>query len=1126
MADDPLSDPLTLGARSSTSSTGDSRTAFTSPTLAWAQSRPSDDLFAQPFQSNAWARHESDGVIDDGSSASAHNTAADDLIPSSSSSSSSTSSSASRPITMARASSLSRQRSPSTSAVKEGHEGALSSSFATSITPRGTHGFPFSSVSNVSTPTGAHHHHDHQQQRTLSDTRRHSSDHDGDNGDDSSNDLSTELSDLQQRKRLIVAACTSGHLRRLRKLLTPIDSSDSDVFLLANQPVTRSGLTPLHLAAGRGYLNIVEYLTTAVGAMAQIEDDEGETALHKAAYRGHLNVCQFLVEHGVSVDVVDRDGWSPLHNAASRGWLDIGRLLVDAGASVDALSKYRYTPLMNASSKGHLPFVAFLLKRGASPILRNAFDETAYDLAASVFELSTCHVLSTAERDVLGDESYHPVKLHSTYPVVVHENQRMARTSLRNLSTLGSLSGPSRAKWTVQALSRKDKRTAYTLPSVPGSDEENVPILKEEVGLPLVGDESRLVLPGRRQARSAGKIGKGVNETDADSRSEVSAAPGTVSSSSSTLRVPSGSSTPRPGLPAAVQSPHESAWFWLSDWTIDLTDTRSSPVDGWSYANSFDAEPNAWTSEPPEELEQLLQGDLSATLDGRKWVRRRRWVRLMRRRLDIPKWGFGEGDDGDREKRSAETSLAKEGTHESLDDYRARAKFLAGMSWKRVRSSQASASDQASIRSGKTIALDGQSSTDLDRAGLRRAAARLERAVDELRAGILSDDDASTKLEAEKELGEYLHELALIRNQLQDDDQFQEDDAFVYDGKDANDGNGLLTAARRPSSLLSGLSSRSTSGASIDTRGDDYFSQPVASTSTCAEDVAPHLSLATEFRVPTRDVPLTPGTPVAQHPATSSRTQANAATWEADDSAKACRRCGRKFSFFLRKHHCRRCGLLVCSYCSAHADVIDPAELVHEPGTSPLDDVWTQQTRYRTCDPCHIALNDSYGHNPSPSLSSRPARLSPEELFTRTTSTFTALSVSDSNSSAPPSASDSSTTDSLSSETGASDASELTECPVCGTNLARVGDRDAQESHVRDCLESGGGSIAQNGRYLTFKLAPGPLVGNECSICFEEFEVDERLARLTCLCYFHATCIKAWLERGKSCPLHAVRDML
>lgn len=105
-------------------------------------------------------------------------------------------------------------------------------------------------------------------------------------------------------------------------------------------------------------------------------------------------------------------------------------------------------------------------------------------------------------------------------------------------------------------------------------------------------------------------------------------------------------------------------------------------------------------------------------------------------------------------------------------------------------------------------------------------------------------------------------------------------------------------------------------------------------------------------------------------------------------------------------------------------------------------------------------------------------------------------------------------------------ASELNECPVCGKTLANLGDATRQEEHVRACLDNGGGGSVQSGRYLgelfecelltsanltflfcalpVYKLPDNsPIIGKECAICMEDFEVDSTIARLPCLCFFH-----------------------
>lgn len=45
-------------------------------------------------------------------------------------------------------------------------------------------------------------------------------------------------------------------------------------------------------------------------------------------------------------------------------------------------------------------------------------------------------------------------------------------------------------------------------------------------------------------------------------------------------------------------------------------------------------------------------------------------------------------------------------------------------------------------------------------------------------------------------------------------------------------------------------------------------------------------------------------------------------------------------------------------------------------------------------------------------------------------------------------------------------------------------------------------------------------VQQECTICMEEYEVGDHLARLECLCKFHKECIVNWLERKMECPVH------
>ena len=76
--------------------------------------------------------------------------------------------------------------------------------------------------------------------------------------------------------------------------------------------------------------------------------------------------------------------------------------------------------------------------------------------------------------------------------------------------------------------------------------------------------------------------------------------------------------------------------------------------------------------------------------------------------------------------------------------------------------------------------------------------------------------------------------------------------------------------------------------------------------------------------------------PVRRHSSTMHRTMNTAREvivpkWQPDSEVSVCPICSRQFTFWFRKHHCRKCGRVVCANCSPHRITIPRQFIVHPP---------------------------------------------------------------------------------------------------------------------------------------------------------------------------------------------------
>ncbi|OAX43853.1 FYVE-domain-containing protein [Rhizopogon vinicolor AM-OR11-026] len=713
------------------------------------------------------------------------------------------------------------------------------------------------------------------------------------------------------------------------------------------------------------------------------------------------------------------------------------------------LIKYSLTPSnalsVNAASKGHLPIVLYLLtKQGADPLVRNNWGETAYDAAAAVFEVWICEVLQKAEAEQWRRTTamYNPLTVHTTVPLILYENQHLD-TRLKTLAGSGG-----KPKFSGSGLGRRGRRAPFELKlpySSDGLDTNVVAAWRSDVQLPLIEDPWIL---------------------------------------------PATTSNDRPSL-EGIERSH----FWLSDWTLDVTHPGVDAEAGWQYALDFSAPEEAWSAEPPPQLERLLSGSglmtglgVSARSHSRTsssssatsvpasraqtWVRRRRWVRVMRRRLDIPPLPF-QGPDGVMYLPALDGSLIPFIGHEQSDFGEGEGQELGTMTSTRLSSAQDYVSRaRYLVGTQRDAYANGEMLSAVE---ARRAIAKLERATTELRQGILSDDDTERKTQAEVLLNAYSRELERRRlsagaqgllilglndDYMEDDDD--DDDEFHYPGY-------------------------TPPGTSVRSISTEYLSR--SSSYRAPTDLTSHLSQAPDFRVPTHEAPqkvLTPRwtapTPHQVH-----------ARWERDDAVSNCNDCRRRFGFLLRRH-CRKCGRIFCDRCSSYRVLLDPSDIVRDPV---FPESAASTSSQRVCQGCHDEINASVPARFSGSTSSAMERIVIDQRRLMAPGT-------------------------LHRQESSSQLSDLAECPVCSTSLADLGLPAEQEAHVKSCLEGGAGTTPEAAKYLVYKLpAESALLGVECVICLEEFAKGSLVARLSCFCSFHNACLSSWLQRGRSCPVHA-----
>ncbi|CAF0819125.1 unnamed protein product [Rotaria sordida] len=147
---------------------------------------------------------------------------------------------------------------------------------------------------------------------------------------------------------------------------------------------TKSGFTPLHIAAHYGNLEVAQLLITR-GADVNYAASQNITPLHVASKWGKENIVKLLLEKGAQIDAKTKDGLTPLHCAARSGHDQVVDLLLESGAPFGAKTKNGLSALHMAAQGDHVDAARILLYYKSTLV-----DDVSSDYLSALHVASHC----------------------------------------------------------------------------------------------------------------------------------------------------------------------------------------------------------------------------------------------------------------------------------------------------------------------------------------------------------------------------------------------------------------------------------------------------------------------------------------------------------------------------------------------------------------------------------------------------------------------------------------------------------------------------------------------------------------------------------------------------------------
>ncbi|CAG8502147.1 2563_t:CDS:2 [Dentiscutata erythropus] len=558
----------------------------------------------------------------------------------------------------------------------------------------------------------------------------------------------------------------------------------------------------------------------------EVSSSSGLNPLHYAASRGHTDIVKLLVtEAGAIIDLEDQ-------TASYNGHVSIVAWLIKNSANIEQQDNDGWTALHNASSQGHLLIVKYLIENADANVdVKSNKGHTPLMNAASKGHLSVVkYLLNRANanplvKNCIGESAY-DIAAASQKAYICELLEKTEREWWKHKRLLQSTTSPD------------------DLMNLPATNQP-YDVYGFHSAIPVILHENqRLSSAFSLTIRNPPKYSAN-NLLKNDSCSPWSLHPDGKPCTKEDVQLP-----PGPSSSSTSSKNSQSDWEWFTNWCIDIDYPRIDS-QGWQYAKKFDEPDSNWSESLPS--------------NSNVGVRRRRWIRIMKRKMNLTEIGIDELDY--------------------------------------LEKAEAIARKYPDNSKGKSV--DHSSADKL---------AKYKEAIEILSSGIRTDHNAQRKQKA----------MYLINNFTQ-----------VAELQ----GNDIQTTPNMPKPLSpTPLSYRSDatltnnetpSTASFETIEQPFYDEDAHNLQESIIDLTTHSTLVSPRTHPQTSVNMT-------NAQAQTLTSHNKFKWENDEDVSECRLCDKKFRLWARRHHCRRCGKVVCDQCSTKRVHLSPEQVLSDPSSSDI----------------------------------------------------------------------------------------------------------------------------------------------------------------------------------------------